>query len=99
MDRPTTSPGPPPDPLRTHASVEVGSDASGPRARAEAPAAEESDTRTRLLDAAERLFAERTYSETSLRAITTAAGANLAAVNYHFGSKERLFRAVFHRRV
>ncbi|QDU66571.1 TetR/AcrR family transcriptional regulator [Engelhardtia mirabilis] len=57
------------------------------------------DTRTRLLDAAERLFAERTFASTSLRQITAAADANIAAVHYHFGSKDELFRAVFHRRV
>jgi AcrR family transcriptional regulator len=56
-------------------------------------------TRERLLDAAERLFAEAGYPATSLRQITAAAGANLAAVNYHFGSKEALFHAVFRRRV
>lgn len=57
------------------------------------------DTRQRLLDAAERLFAERSYEATSLRQVTAAAGANLAAVNYHFGSKQGLFRAVFLRRI
>lgn len=55
-------------------------------------------TRQRLLDVAERLFAEQSYEATSLRQLTTAAGANLAAVHYHFGSKEGLFRAVFARR-
>ena len=51
----------------------------------------------KILDAAERLFAERGFSETSLRTITTAAGVNLAAVNYHFGSKKDLIQAVFAR--
>ena len=55
-------------------------------------------TRERLLDAAERLFAEAGYTA-SLRDITAAAGANLAAVNYHFGSKEELVKAVLLRRV
>ncbi|MGW0818059.1 TetR/AcrR family transcriptional regulator [Streptomyces viridiviolaceus] len=54
-------------------------------------------TRDRLLDAAERLFAEHGYAATSLRTVTVAAGANVAAVNYHFGSKEGLFRAVVER--
>ena len=57
------------------------------------------DTRERLLDAAERLFAENGITETSLRTITTEAGANLASVNYHFGSKEALFREVIARRL
>lgn len=53
----------------------------------------------RLLDAAESLFAEHGLDGTSLRAITAEAGANLAAVNYHFGSKEGLIAAVFQRRI
>lgn len=57
------------------------------------------DTRQRLLDAAERLFGSRGFAETSLRALTQEAGANLAAVHYHFGSKEALFRAVVERLV
>jgi AcrR family transcriptional regulator len=55
------------------------------------------DTRTQLLDAAERLFAERGYRGTSVRAITDLAGANLAAVGYHFGSKADLMAAVARR--
>ncbi|WP_181788807.1 TetR/AcrR family transcriptional regulator [Streptomyces phytophilus] len=54
-------------------------------------------TRTRLLDAAERLFAEHGFAATSLRTVTEAADANVAAVNYHFGSKEGLLRAVVER--
>jgi AcrR family transcriptional regulator len=57
------------------------------------------DTREALLDAAESLFAEHGVQAASLRAITQQAGANLAAVHYHFGSKEGLVRAVFSRRV
>jgi AcrR family transcriptional regulator len=57
------------------------------------------DTKTRILDSAERLFAERGYDATSLRAITAAAGANLAAVNYHFHSKEALIQAVVARKL
>ena len=56
-------------------------------------------TRKRLLDAAEHLFAENGFDATSLRAITTQAGANLAAVNYHFQSKVGLITAVFERRI
>ena len=59
----------------------------------------EDDTSQRLLDAAEALFAEHGFAETSLRAITTQAKANLAAVHYHFGSKDELLRAVFTRRL
>jgi AcrR family transcriptional regulator len=56
-------------------------------------------TKSRILDAAEALFMEHGFEATSLRAITTAAGVNLAAVNYHFGSKEELFEAVLTRRL
>ncbi|HSH70021.1 MAG TPA: CerR family C-terminal domain-containing protein [Deferrisomatales bacterium] len=52
-------------------------------------------TRARLLAAAERLFADRGYDGTSVRDVTEAAGANVAAVNYHFGGKERLYLEVF----
>ncbi len=56
-------------------------------------------TTHRILDAAEQLFAEHGYHPTSLRAITTAAEVNLAAVNYHFGSKKELVKAVMQRRL
>lgn len=56
-------------------------------------------TKDRMLDAAEELFMELGYEATSLRQITAAAGVNLAAVNYHFGSKEELFQAVLTRRL
>ena len=57
------------------------------------------DTKERILDAAEQLFAELGFSGTSLRAVTSSAGVNLAAVNYHFGSKEALLHAVLARRL
>ena len=57
------------------------------------------DTKTRILDAGERLFVEHGFEATSLRSLTTAAGVNLAAVHYHFGSKEELFQAVLTRRL
>lgn len=57
------------------------------------------DTKERILDAAERLFAEHGFAGTSLRMITSTAGVNLAAVNYHFQSKEILMRAVYARRI
>ena len=56
-------------------------------------------TKDRVLDAAERLFARDGIEATSLRAITAEAGVNLAAVNYHFQSKDALVRAVIARRV
>jgi len=59
----------------------------------------EIDTRVRILDAAELLFTEHGFDATTLRQITGAAGVNLAAVNYHFGSKEELIREVFRRRL
>jgi hypothetical protein len=58
-----------------------------------------SDTRERILDVAERLFMENGYEATSMRTITSAAEVNLAAVNYHFGSKEALLCEVFRRRL
>lgn len=57
------------------------------------------DTPSRLLDAAERAFADKGFAGASLREITAEAGANLAAAHYHFGSKEDLFVAVVARRM
>ena len=57
------------------------------------------DTRERILDAAEHLFMAHGYEGTSMRQITGEAGVNLAAVNYHFGSKEALMQEVFRRRL
>lgn len=57
------------------------------------------DTRVALLEAAVRLFSEKGVEGTSVREISKAAGANLAAINYHFGSKERLAVEVFTRRL
>jgi len=56
------------------------------------------DTRVKLLDAAERLFAETGYDGTSLRDIATRAKLHLALSTYHFGTKERLFEEVLQRR-
>jgi AcrR family transcriptional regulator len=55
------------------------------------------DTQTKILDAAECLFAEHGYAATSLRKIASAAGVNLAATHYYFGSKKGLLASVFHR--
>lgn len=60
---------------------------------------ESKDTRERLLDAAEVLFGEQGVSAVSVREITAAADANIAAVNYHFGSKDELLLAVLNRRI
>lgn len=55
------------------------------------------DTKTRIMDVAETLFAEQGYEATSLRDITGKADANLASVNYHFQSKEGLLSAIIER--
>jgi AcrR family transcriptional regulator len=55
------------------------------------------ETRERLLDAAEQIFAERGFEGASMRAVTQAAGASVSAANYHFGSKEALLRATLMR--
>jgi TetR/AcrR family transcriptional regulator, regulator of cefoperazone and chloramphenicol sensitivity len=52
------------------------------------------ETRERLLKAAERLFAERGFKKVTVRDICRAARANVAAVNYHFGDKDGLYREV-----
>ena len=70
-------------------------DKAVPLASSRAPAA----TKQRILDTAESLFMEHGFEATSLRSITAAAGVNLAAVNYHFGSKEELFQSVLTRRL
>ncbi len=54
-------------------------------------------TKNRILDAAEKLFADKGFNGTSLREITSQAEVNLAAVNYHFGSKKELIKAVMSR--
>lgn len=56
-------------------------------------------TRERLLTSAERLIAERGLAATSVRAVCADADANVAAVHYHFGSKDALVDAVMARRM
>lgn len=56
-------------------------------------------TRERILGAAETLFARHGFAGASLRRVTAAANVNLAAVNYHFGSKDNLIEEVFRRRL
>lgn len=58
----------------------------------------DSDTRGQILVVAERLFALRGFRNVSVREITAEAGVNLAAVNYHFGSRDRLLFEIFRRR-
>lgn len=59
----------------------------------------EPTTRNKIMDAGEHLFAQNGFHRSSLREITNLAGANLAAVNYHFGSKEKLYEAILERRI
>lgn len=69
------------------------SDSTAKRAR-------KGNTKTKLIRAAERLFAENGLGAVSVRDITRAAGArNESALHYHFGSKEALIRAVFADRI
>ena len=57
------------------------------------------DTKQRILDSAERLFAEYGFAGVSLRTIIADAKVNLAAIHYHYRSKEALFDAVILRRL
>ena len=57
------------------------------------------DTKETILNTAEKLIAERGIDAVSLRSITASAQVNLAAVHYHFGSKEALVQKVFERRI
>ncbi|MBV2209961.1 MAG: TetR family transcriptional regulator [Thermomonas sp.] len=56
-------------------------------------------TKDRILHAAEDLFAQQGFAATSLRQVTSLADVNIAAVNYHFGSKDNLINEVFRRRM
>jgi AcrR family transcriptional regulator len=62
-------------------------------------AAERADTKERLLVAADRLFFSRGYAAVSTRDLTEEAGVNVAAINYHFGSKENLYREALRQRL
>ncbi len=55
-------------------------------------------TKDRILFVAEKLFAQKGYSRVSIREITREARCNLAAVNYHFGGKRKLYLEVFNNR-
>jgi AcrR family transcriptional regulator len=79
--------------------MSIGSRAKADRARPGPPSASRAaDTRERLFLAGERLFAERGFDGVSVRDIVQEAGANLAAISYHFGSKGDLFLEIFRRR-
>jgi AcrR family transcriptional regulator len=69
--------------------------AKRPRAVAASPAL---SVRERILEVAERMFAEHGMSGVGLRAITTEANVNLASIAYHFGSKDGLLEALFAQR-
>lgn len=57
------------------------------------------DTKQKILDAAEELFGEQGYSATSMRNIISTAGVNLAAIHYHFGSKQDLLDHIIRRKL
>src|SRR5262245_56228774 len=59
---------------------------------------DQATTKDLILDTAERLFAEKGLDATSVRDITGAAGVNLGAITYHFGTKQNLVAAMFNRR-
>ncbi|WP_346913047.1 CerR family C-terminal domain-containing protein [uncultured Roseibium sp.] len=67
--------------------------------RAKAETEQLEPTRARIMDAAERVFAELGYDGSSVRKIATLASVPVALINYHFGSKEGLYRALFEKRV
>jgi AcrR family transcriptional regulator len=81
-------------------SQEAGEPSQADRHPAAAASAERGrETKERLLDAAERLFAERGFEGTSVREVTQAAATSVSAANYHFGSKLALLRETLRRRV
>ena len=59
----------------------------------------DTDTKTAILDAAETLFVEQGFEGASLRSVTSMANVNIAAIHYHFGSKDALVKAVLERRL
>lgn len=60
-------------------------------------APEDNETRERILNTAQKLFAEKGFNRVTLRELTSAAETNLAAVNYYFGSKDKLLLALVKR--
>jgi AcrR family transcriptional regulator len=87
MSSPHDSPG----------DVEPASGARSGAANGRDRSSNSAETRERLLDAAEHLFANRGFEGTSMRAITQAAGTSVSAANYHFGSKEKLLHETIRR--
>ena len=86
--------------------IAAGSDAGVPAMRgagggSAAPARTRADreTRERLLAAGQRLFADRGFKKVTVREICREAGANVAAVNYHFGDKLGLYREVLQQAI
>lgn len=63
------------------------------------PPTSEASSPERILMAAENLFGDKGFSAVSLRKVTSEAGVNLAAVHYHFGSKDGLIEAVLRRNI
>jgi AcrR family transcriptional regulator len=63
------------------------------------PIKPQNETQVRILDAAEELFMQHGFEGASMRMLTARADVNLAAINYHFGSKDALIEAVFRRRL
>ena len=57
------------------------------------------DTKTKILDVAEKLFAEKGIQATSIRQIVKEAGVNVASIHYHFGSKEAVIQEIIRRRI
>ncbi len=57
------------------------------------------DTKTKILNSAEELFADQGFENVSIRAIINKASVNIAAINYHFGNKDELIFAVVKRRI
>lgn len=87
-------------PVRYRAAAAIGAaDREGGVKRRKRANGRGDETRMRILDAAERLIAAEGYATVSLRRITQAAGANIAAVNYYFESKHALLEAIFVRRI
>jgi AcrR family transcriptional regulator len=91
--RATTSRGP-----AAKSSSSAGGKTSPPKPTGRKMSRGGADTRVKLLDAAERVFAETGYDGTSLRDIASRAKAHLALSTYHFGTKENLFEQVIQRR-
>ncbi len=78
----------------TSQTAAQGATTAKPRARGRADG---EASRTRLLEAAGKLFAEQGYASVSIRALAKAGKANLSAIGYHFGGKEGLYREVLHQ--